>query len=320
MTRLYSSPRPILFAVLLFMAGMSFPVCAQTRVSLALERTEFLLYEPIEAGVRIDNQSAEPLDMEHLSKGEPWLDFFIVTPENEQIGRVEKVWKPPALSVPPGETSSVTVNLLPWFLIRDSGEYRVTAVVSIGGNRIVSRPVAFTVVNGVMIWERRFIAPPASDDASQTPRPRHYSLLIQRRDDRQVLYVRIQNPEAGRVYCTTPVGSIVNFGEPRTRIDLRGDLHVFHQSGARLFNFTKFSPTGKLLGARYFSNISSTPTMVAVENKETEIVGGEERFADDDKQQDEIAAAPVVRTPPNWEQKGKKKEEKKRQIILTPEF
>lgn len=268
---------------------------AQVGIDVSLERKEYLLYEPLDIKVSVTNNLGEPMDLARLSGATPWLDFYVTTIDDEEVSRTDKVWNPVHAKLQPGDTQRVTVNLLPYFLIRETGQYVVTAQITLMGKTVSSRRLKFTIVSGSLVWDKYFTAPPEPSDPEKKLRPRHYSILILHMEDKELLYARIENPEAERVYCTTPLGSTVNFGEPKARIDLSGNLHIFHQSGSRVFNYTAISPKGKRIGARYFSNMSSPPTMFVDDKDNVNIVGGEEIFEDKNKKMTNIPTAPMAR-------------------------
>lgn len=271
--------------------------CAQVKVEISFERPDYLLFESVEAKVRVSNLMGEPLDMARMSGGKPWLNFYITTSDDDQINRTEKEWKSPAMTLLPGEVKSLSINLMPWFLIRDTGDYRVVAEVTNRGNTYASRPAKFNVVNGPSIWSQEYTAPPDPKDPAKAMRPRFYSLHLHKIKEGHQLYLRIQNPEAHRVYCTLSLGDIVNYGDPKARIDRMGNIHVMQQSGTRIFTYNEYSPMGKRLQTRFFSNVSSPPTMVASSDDETMIVGGEELFEKDNEVNSTVPTAPVGRAP-----------------------
>lgn len=298
MTRTVGTGKCVLAALSVGLLGGLDSLQAQIQVSLTLDRNEYLLYEPIEVKVQITNQSGVPIDTTRMARNEPWLEFLITTPDNEEIGHTDREWSPPRLALLSGQTRTIAFNLTPYYQLRDTGRYRVAALAAQAGRHYSSRTINFAIINGAAIWKQNFMAPPAADDAKRNPRPRLYSLLVHRRHDRNMLYARIQNPEAGRVYCTVPVGDLVNYGEPHARIDKNGDFHIFHQSGTRLYTYTQFSINGKRLKVRMFSNISTNPTMVTDEDGTTEVVGGEEIFLDE-KMRETVIPTPLLAEPPN---------------------
>ena len=271
---------------------------ADVGIRLSLERKEFLLYEPVDVRVQVSNYSSETLDMARMSGETPWLDFFVMTPRSEKIPPSKDLWNPPNLILMPGEVKSISINLTPYFLLRDPGDYQVMAQVMMKGQPVsTSSTIEFTIMKGATIWQQPYTAPVNPDAASKTSRPRLYSLIVHRIDRDQILYAQILNPAENRVLCITPLGNVINFGEPQTRIDLQGNLHVFHQSGVRLFNYTRFSADGKWLGTRQFSNIGSAPTMVAGKNNETNIIGGEEVFEGPNQTLQPVPTPPLIKSP-----------------------
>lgn len=270
---------------------------AQVGIEVSLDESEYILYEPITVRVRLTNHTAEALDLQRMAGDHPWLGFVVTTREEDEVEPTDQQWTPPKISLLAGQIRTVTANITPLFTLRESGQYRVAAQITLGGKTRVTRPARFTLVKGATIWEREFSAPSAPGSASKAARPRLYSLVVHRGEKGQLLYARILDPEAHRAYCTTPLGNIVNFGEPRARIDLKGNFHIFHQSGTRIFTYSTFNAQGKRLTVRYFSNIGSNPEMVVTDHDETEVVGGEEIIPGKDDIERTLPTAPPARDP-----------------------
>lgn len=287
---------PIL--VLFIFGAASFPVYGQIEVDLSSTKPEYLLYEPIDIKVKLTNISSEPLDMARMAKEESWLEFYVRTLDDEEVDSSGRTWIPAKTTLLPGQIKTLSVNLLPLFLIRETGVYRVAVQVKLQDKQWNSPTIRFSVVNGSVIWKQNYVAPPDLKDPNKKPRPRFYSLLIHQTNQATHLYAQIQNPEEQRIFCCTFLGNILNYGEPHARVDFQGNLHIFHQSGTRTFNYTRFTSNGKLLGTRFFSNISSIPKMVTLDKGETEIVGGEEIFISDQKEQ-VIPTPPLAKPPAN---------------------
>jgi hypothetical protein len=270
---------------------------AQIEVQLSFDKEQYLLYEPIEAKVKLLTLS-DPVNLSRPGEKTPWLDFFVTTQEDEEVDHTDRAWIPPRMILMQNQVKTVAVNLIPLFQIREPGGYKASAQITFNGKQINSSAVKFTIVSGTSIWKQRYTAPADPADPAKKLRPRLYSLLIHRNLSGHMTYARIQNVEEEKVYCTTPLGSIVNYGDPKAKIDSKGNFHVFHQSGTRIFNYTRFSPLGTRLSTRWFSNLSSPPSMATLEDGEIEIIGGEEYFPDKDpKGQQTIPTPPVARPP-----------------------
>ncbi len=268
-------------------------VQAQIGIDVSLERTEYLLYEPVKIQVEITNYLSESLDMVSMSGEKPWLNFYVATPEGEEIKQAEQTFKPPEMTLLPKQTKSVSINLLPRFLIRDPGEYLVKARITHRDREASSRTVKFSVVKGITTWQRRYVIPANFRDSTSEDNARLYSLLVHRVNELPILYARIISPQEDRVYCTTSLGNMVDQCDPKIWIDFKGNLHVFHQSGVHVFNYTCISNSGKQLSSRLFSDIVTVPKMATNNNDETEIIGGEELFNNLDGTQAVVPTAPL---------------------------
>jgi hypothetical protein len=282
----------------LFLMLLASPIQAQIGVKISLGRVEFLQFESIPLKVTLSNLRGETVHLNELAGESPWLTFQVMNTTDEEIPAADRTWTPPPFILQPGEVKSIHVDLVPYYLIRESGSYRVSAHVLNGKKNISSGKLNFMVVGGATLWEQEFAAPaPINTKGSKEPRPRHYSLVLHRAKGKRVLYARITNPETGRIYCTVPVGNMVNYGEPTARIDRAGDFHSFHQAGTRIFHYSHFTSEGKSLGTRYFSNISSPPQMISDSQGETEIIGGEEVFPGKNGDERIIPTARVTEPP-----------------------
>jgi hypothetical protein len=211
----------------------SLVIHADIGVDIDTRRTEFLLYESIDLQVKIRNSSSQPLDMIRMG-GKNWLEMIVTSSKGEEISRTSRPWIAPPLLVPGGEIKSVPINLTPIFLIRESDDYKISAKVVLGDQEYISRPLRITVTRGQPIWQQRYTAAPDPEDPEKKERPRVYSLIIHNTSENQILYLRIIDPASSRVYCTTSLGSVVNYQDPNHRIDLKGDL-TFSISQAREF-------------------------------------------------------------------------------------
>jgi hypothetical protein len=273
---------------------LSVSVNAQMTLDIKLPQKSFIKYEVIEVEIHLTNNSSEPLDL-GKEKGTAWLDFYVTTSDDLQINKNSRVWNPPSMLLLPGEIKTVSVDILPFFQIRQSGDYTVTAEVTYEGKTSMSPTRRFSVESGVTVWTQRY-TPPASTTDSLKGTQLEYSLLMHRLGSKQMLYARIQDSQSEYVYCNAPLGHILSYGDPSVRIDRQGNFHIFHQSGTRIYNYSSFSASGKHKPTRYFSNMSSTPQMVADSKGNTEIVGGEEIF-EKNGVEEVIPTAPMARPP-----------------------
>jgi hypothetical protein len=269
---------------------------ADIGVDMDAARTEFLLYESIDVQVKVRNSSSQTLDTSKVGKNS-WLDITVVSSRDEDITRTSREWKPEPIIVPGGEIKSISVNLTPLYLIREPDEYKIYAHLYIGDQEFVSRPLRIIVTKGQPVWLQRYTAAPDPSDPEKKPRSRIYSLLIHNTKDSQMIYVRIMDPTTSKVYCTTSLGSVVNYQDPNTRIDIKGDLHILHQSGTRIYTYSHLNPQGKMVKSRFFANLGSEPKMIASGKGETDVVGGEEIFKNPNGMMELIPTAPEMKLP-----------------------
>ncbi|MDD2707946.1 MAG: hypothetical protein PHV34_08050 [Verrucomicrobiae bacterium] len=268
---------------------------AQVFVRLSSQRNEFLLFEPIKIQVELVNQTGEVIDTGRMKTDGPWLEFMVTNMDHESISQGSVAYSPPRIALLSNQSKVLTVNLTPYFPIQKPGRYLVNATVSLMKKSISSNSLGFAMVRGSMIWSRLFKAPPAADDPSHTPRDRLYALFAHRQAKGQILYACVREPDEGRVFCMEALGNMIDYGDPQSRIDNQGTFHIFYQSGTRTFTYVRFSVNGKFLGVRYFANLSSQPSLVVLDNREMEVLGGEEIFIDEKTGETVVPTAPLVR-------------------------
>lgn len=292
-------------ATLLLLTLGALAAQAQVTVDFALERSDSLLYEPIQLIVQVTNDSPQPVEFPRMSPERAWLDMLVTTPDQVAVPRSSRPWLSPKLLVLPGETRAISVNITPLFLIRETGDYIILVQAFMNERRLGGRTLKFRVTRGVTVWKQSFTSPADPAEPSGRPQARNYSLVVHRSEGKQTLYARIMDPEEQKVYCTSGVGPMLNLGTPSARVDRQGNLHVFHQTGSRIFTYVVFSPKGKVLSTRSFANMASLPSLEKLADDEVEVVGGEEIVPD--RKDEIIPTAPAVATPPKEPPAGRKK-------------
>ncbi len=288
----------LLLAICGFLSFTTYFAQAQIRVDINLERSEYLLFEAIEIQVKITNYLSKPLDMARMAGANSWLDFSVTTMSGEPVPPSDYSRKIPNMALLSNQEKTVEINLLPWFFIQNPGEYRVKAQVTLGEEHFDSPQIYFSIVRGVTVWQSSYSIPLNSKGTSIKVSPRSYFLIVHQEEQEPTLYARIVDDEKNYIYCTTPLGSVVSYGDPQARIDRRGDLHILHQSGARTFTYTHISDVGKRLNYRFFTNLQSAPGLEVNAKDETEVIGGEEFFLDQNKNMTLIPTAPLGKALP----------------------
>lgn len=257
----------------LFLLGLLFSAagtaCAQIQVALSLPRNLFIRYEPILATITIANLSGRPLLLQD-AEGNHWFSFQIETDRGGIVpARLTGYSKDP-VAIGPGEALRRTVNITPIYQLDDFGRYRVRATVyDYQTNRFFSsNPVAMEITEGRVIWQQ-FVGHPADGTRRQL------TLLAHRLPQSTAAYLRIQDPDLGRVFATHRLGGIVTSSPPQVELDVNNEVHVLQMRSPRSFVYSHIGLNGEIRSrAAYDQTPQSKPSLQRGPAGEVVVVGG----------------------------------------------
>jgi hypothetical protein len=264
-------------ALFAFSAVLALPLSAhaQLSVQISMDRDTLMLFESIPVVANVHNFSARTIEL--AGQGEtPWLSFLVSDEAGATIALVAKLPALEPVSVPSGRTASRTINLLPYYDLRQRGTFTVRAIVDNAGMRAVSPPVKFTIMNGREIWKQTAGLPVAAGQTNDEYRA--YSLLMLRVGHSDVLYVSVQDEAHGLVYGMIPLGDSLALGEPSAKADAVGHAHVLYRSGPRSYSYAEIDPEGKMVKRAVYSDLLSVPHLVTDGDGLVSVVGGEQTY------------------------------------------
>ncbi|MGH7972348.1 MAG: hypothetical protein ACREIC_26855, partial [Limisphaerales bacterium] len=169
---------PVILLATLASAG------AQVMVEVTQDQQEFLPAESLPVAVRIINRSGQQL---HLGADPEWLTFIIETRDGKVVDKVGDVPVLGEFDLDSSEVATKRVDLAPYFVLGQQGQYLITATVRIKkwGQDVSSRPHGFDIIEGAKLWEQAVGVPPSGGATNDPPKIRHYIL-------QQVNYLRGQ--------------------------------------------------------------------------------------------------------------------------------
>lgn len=247
---------------------------AQLQVGISLHRSLYIRYEPIIATVTITNLSGRPLVLSDQSDT-PWFGFQIESKSdngNRPVSPRMSSFPKDTVAIGPGETLRRQVNITPLYVLDDFGRYSIRAnVFESEQNRYYSSPSApFEITEGRLLWEENVGLPL---DGS----PRRISLLAHRLPNSTSLYLRIINPDAGRVFCTHKLGDLMSYGKPDVELDTNNEVHILQLRAPRNFVYSHIGLNGEIrVRKAYDQTTESKPTLRRGPNGEVLVVGGRE--------------------------------------------
>ena len=138
----------------------------------------------------------------------------------------------PELTVAAGSARPYEVNLEDFYDL-PGGRYTVTAAVVRGEEIATSDPVSFTIVDGLELRAVMHFAP------NRPERPLRYALAYWSRERREVLFLRVTDPDRGnRLVGFVLLGGVVRVATPSMTFD-GNELTIVHQIGRDHFCRTR---------------------------------------------------------------------------------
>lgn len=266
-------PRPTALLAALLMMLLSSPLLrAQVTVDLSIKRTIFVAYEPLLATVRITNLTGARLLLADV-QAKKWFGFQIETLDGRPIPPSDSEYEIAPIQIEPGDSITRTVNLTQLYPLGDLGSYRIRASVYAAelSSYFTSPPLTVEITEGRLIWQQTVGVPGGVGIAGAT---RTINLLTHRLADRTDLYLRIEDKQAGVIYCTHRLGDCISFGKPEIQLDAENGIHILQNNIPREFIYSKVGLDGKILERLTYSAPKDRPRLVRANDGTVAVQGG----------------------------------------------
>jgi hypothetical protein len=269
MSRFAFSPR---FLVLALLCAMAPCLHAQVDVTLEIPRRLYLCYEPIIATVKITNMTGRDLVLEDRAP-DKWFSFEILDSTGTPIPPRAADYHLDPLTIPMGETVKRRVNLVNLYPVTDYGVYHVKAVVYFApmDKYFTSDPVPIEVTEGQTLWQQTVGIPDGQKNAGQY---RQFTLLSFQQTKDNMLYVRIEDQNAGVVYATYPLGRLIVGYDPEAQVDMLSQLHILEMVAPKEYLYTRLGPNGEMLGQQDYTDLKTRPHLKRTSDGDVAIGGG----------------------------------------------
>jgi hypothetical protein len=244
----------------------------QVTVDLSIKRTIFVAYEPLLATVRITNLTGARLLLADVQSTK-WFGFQIETLDGRPIPPSDPDYEIAPIQIEPGDSITRTVNLTQLYPLGDLGSYRIRASVYAAelSSYFTSPPLTVEITEGRLIWQQTVGVP---GGAGITGTTRTISLLTHRLADKTDLYLRIEDKQAGVIYCTHRLGDCISFGKPEIQLDAENGIHVLQNNIPREFIYSKVGLDGKILERLTYSAPKDRPQLVRGSDGSVSVHGG----------------------------------------------
>ncbi|MDX2079905.1 MAG: hypothetical protein SFU53_03910 [Terrimicrobiaceae bacterium] len=246
---------------------------AQVQVDLAIKRSLYIRYEPVLATVSITNLSGRELRLEDDPRNH-WFGFQVETTDGRPVPPTDPNYSNAALVLGAGQRISRTVNLTPLFPISEFGAYRVRATVYVADLRrfFSSQTQNIEITDGRVLWQKTVGVPDGQSGAGSL---RAISILSHRLSQTTQLYIRIEDPDQGVIFCTHQLGRFLTFGSPDIMLDQQNRVHILQNAAPKVFLYSKIGLNGEVLDRKSYNEFSTRPTLRRGSDGSVVIVGGQ---------------------------------------------
>jgi hypothetical protein len=246
---------------------------AQLRVDLSLKRALFIRFEPLIATIRVTNVSGRELELANEGNHK-WLSFQIETAAGGLVPPYDADYQLNPVQIGPGQSIQRLINLTPLYPMSEFGIYRIRATVfsqQFGNYFSSNPPLNIEITEGRVLWQQTVGVPDAGAGAGAT---RAITLLAHRLPKDTQLYLRIEDPASGAIYCTHQLGRFLSFGKPEIELDAANNIHVLQNIAPKSFMYTEAGLDGKILARKQFDAIKEKPTLKRDAAGGVQVVGG----------------------------------------------
>ena len=260
------------FILLTALLAVLAPARAQITVGISIKQRLFILHEPILATVTITNQTGRDITLADTRQGQ-WFGFQISSEGDHFVPPRDPDYRVPPLPIRAGETLKRTVNLSELFALGDFGIYRIRANIYFAemDKYFSSKPTHVDLTDGRVVWRRNAGVPTGQKNAGQT---HIFTVLAHQHGEQNTLYVRVEDQEQGTVFCTSPIGRIIDGAPPEIQFDSANNLYILHLVAQRSFVLTKFSVNGEYLGQSNYSAPKTRPGLHKLPDGTLQLIGG----------------------------------------------
>lgn len=287
--------------MLRFLLLLPFALCflvnsvhAQLQVGMQIKRRLFVQYEPIVATVFIRNVSGRDIPLVDRDNRQ-WFSFEIYENGERSLAAYNPDYQMEPIIIPAGETIQRKVVLNQLYPVTSLGSYRVKALIYFAAldQYYESPPSTIEITTGRTISEQTVGVPDGLPGAGEM---RRYTVMSFRRSDYNYLYVKVENPEDGMVYCCQPIGRMITAvgAEPEIKIDRDNQLHILHLTGPKLFRYTHVSLNGELITQQTYMAAPYRPTLRVAKTGDMVVSGGALQTKDNAVNELGVPAAPNI--------------------------
>ncbi|HEY5744110.1 MAG TPA: hypothetical protein VIS99_16415, partial [Terrimicrobiaceae bacterium] len=254
-----------------FLFVMAVSSHAQVQVDVTLKRSLYMLYEPLICAVTITNLSGGTLTLEDTPR-EKWFGFQIETIDGRPLPPINPDYRNQPVEIEAGQRLTRAINITPLYPLSEFGTYRVRAAIYSTqlGRYFVSPQLNLEITEGRQLWQQTVGVPEGMGEG----RSRTFTILAHRLPRTTMLYLRVEDKEAGIIYCTTQLGRFITFASPDIEIDGGNKIHILQNTAPKAFLYSQIDLNGKVTKQEAYQVFNSRPYLVRKPDSSIAVVGG----------------------------------------------
>lgn len=215
---------------------------AQVQITCQIDPTRVLPLEPLVATVRIENQSAFPIEVGEGDGGATFA-FMVESTPGRAVNLIRDPDQP-SFTVPARGRFEATYFLHDTYDVRQPRPYTVQARL-IWRNQVFTSPrINLEVVPGLEIAK---VSAVILGDEPEVSARRTYALRTLSRNQQEVLIARVDDPDRHLCYGVINLGRLVRSTPPVIRVDGEGRAHVLHRSSPYGYAYHVLGPNGRVV-------------------------------------------------------------------------
>lgn len=237
---------------------------AQVQVDIGFKRSLYMRYEPIICTVTVTNLTGRTLELADTPQ-EKWFSFQIENTDGRLLPPLNLAYSNQPVEIPAGQKLTRSINLTPLYPLSEFGTYRVRAAVFHPelGRYFVSPNLNIDITEGRQLWQQTVgVAPGTGSGTTRT-----YTILAHRLPATTMLYLRVEDRDAGVVYCTTQLGRFISFGKPDVEIDATSHIHILQNTAPKAFLYSHFDSNGRVIKQQAYQVMDTRPSLVKRDNQ-----------------------------------------------------
>ena len=203
---------------------------------------------------------------------EKWFGFQIETVDGRPLPPINPHYQNQTVEIEAGQRLVRSINITPLYPLSEFGTYRVRAVVYVSqlGKYFVSPQLNIEITEGRQLWQQTVGVPEGLGQG----RARTFTILAHRLPRTTMLYLRVEDKEAGVIYCTTQVGRFITFASPDIELDGGNQIHILQNTAPKAFLYSHFDVNGKVLKQQAYQAYDARPYLVRKPDASVAVVGG----------------------------------------------